>query len=229
VAVLILALCVCGAVESAEFSELLDKVEAAYGGAKAVLRLETFRLEGETTSLATDVRGKMTRDYQAPDRMKVDIEYPDRTEVRLVIGDEVWRGARTGVRKAEGPAVAAAQYQLLRCNPPGVLRRYRDRLEDGGLHEHDNGSHRLLVLRWSDTVTMKYWVETATSRVTHVESVLRHGEGKMVFATEYLDFRESDGVLFPFQEKNYASGRHVANTRVERLILEPEITNRFEP
>jgi hypothetical protein len=220
---------VCGVVEAADLSDILDKIEVAYGGAEAVSRLETFRLEGETTNLTRDVRGKMTRDYQAPDRMKVDIEYPDRTEVRLVIGDEVWRGARTGVRKAEGPAVAAAQYQLLRCNPPGVLLRFRDRLEDGGVVEHEGGRHRLIELRWSEAVTMKYWVEIATSRVTHVESVLRHGESKMVFATEYLDFRASDGVLFPFQEKNYASGRHVANTRIERLILEPEMTDRFKP
>jgi hypothetical protein len=69
---------------------------------------------------------------------------------------------------------------------------------------------------------MRYWVDEDSSRVTHVESTLDLGAGQAVFATAYGDYREIDGVLFPFSETNYASGRHVADTRIDRLILDPE-------
>ena len=96
-------------------------------------------------------------------------------------------------------------------------------------HEIEEGSHHLLALKWSEDLEMRYWVDVDTYRVTHVEGTLSMGSRQTLFATEFHDFQSVDGVLFSFLEKIYASGRHVADTRVERLILEPEDIGPFEP
>jgi hypothetical protein len=210
-----------GGAGAADLADLLNTITAAYGGSDAVSRLESYRAEG-SVHRAAGSSGVFIRDYRAPDRMKVEIGYPDRSELRVVIGNRAWRGSRSGIEPVEGPMRTAMWYQLLRSELPGVLMRNHDRLEDRGIVEHEGGSHRLLVLRWSEGIEMRYWVEDGSNRVTHVESTLSVGPGQAVFATAFADFREIDGVLFPFTEKNYASGRHVAETRIERLILDPE-------
>jgi hypothetical protein len=212
---------IAAADEGSEMSLFLERIQAAYGGPTAVAQLESYRAEG-TVQRAAGGAGIFVRDHRAPDTMKVEIGYPDRSELRLVVGGEVWRGTRAGVTKVEGPLRVAVIYQLLRSELPGVLLRNRDRLKDQGAVEHQGGSHRLLALRWSDEIEMRYWVDEDSSRVTHVESTLDLGAGQAVFATAYGDYREIDGVLFPFSETNYASGRHVADTRIDRLILDPE-------
>lgn len=218
---------VCVTAAAGEFDSVLSSIEAAYGGAEAVKRLDSYRLEGRVERVQGD-SGAVTRDYLAPDRMRVEIAYPDRTEVRLVVGNDVWRKTRGDVTKVTGPMRTAVLYQLLRSGLPGVLLRNQDLLEDRGVVEHEGGSHRLLALRWSDELEMRYWVDAGTHQVTHVESTLQIGSRNMVFATEFHDFRSVVGVLFPFREKNYASGRHVADTTVETVKLGLDEPGPFE-
>lgn len=227
------ALVVAGAlaapVGAADLGELLFKVEAAYGGAGAVAAMSSYHAEGVTRSAMGGGEGRIARDYQAPDRLKVVIDYADRSELRLINGEAAWRGDRAGVRAVEGPMRASMEYQLLRSDLPGALLRYRDRLEDGGVVEHEGGSHQLLVLRWSSLVEMKYWVDSASFLVTHVESAVNMGAHSVVFATALDDFRKVDGGLFPFKETNYASGQHVADTQLEKVELAPATLGPFTP
>jgi hypothetical protein len=223
-----LSFMVCLTASAGELDRVLSSIEAAYGGAEAVKRLDSYRLEGRVDRIAGD-SGQVIRDYLAPDRMKVGIVYPDRTEVRLVVGDEAWHFGRSGGAKVRGSFRAAMVYQLLRSSVPGVLLRNRDRLEDRGLVEHAGGAHRMLAIRWSEDLEMRYWVEVGTNRVTHVEGTLRMGSRDTVFATEYRDFRTVEGALFPFREKNYASGRHVADTITDTVTVGISDPGPFEP
>jgi hypothetical protein len=211
---------VCLSGHAGEFDGLLIDVETAYGGPAAVARLRSYRVEGETSSLMRGAVGKVTREYRAPDRLRVEIAYPDRTEVRVVTREGVWRGDASGVREVEGPMREAVLFQLLRSDLPGMLLRFRDRLEDGGVMQHENNAHRLVVLPWSQSLTMRFSVHAESSRITLAEGVIETGGRRLVFATSFSDFRRVGGVLFPFAEQNFANGRHVASTRIDRLVLQ---------
>ena len=204
---------------SADLEVVIAAVEKAYGGRAAVERLETYRVVGETTSWMRGETGKVLREYDGPDRLRVEIAYPGRTEIRVVTGKGVWRGDAGGLRETEGPMREAVLFQLLRCNPPAVLTRHRERLSDGGEVEQGRRSHQLLILEWSPALTMRYWVQ----------GVITAGEVQLVFATSFSDFRTVDGVVFPFAEKNYASGRHVADTKIEQLDLYPDVVEAALP
>jgi hypothetical protein len=41
------------------------------------------------------------------------------------------------------------------------------------------------------------------------------------FRTTFADYREVNGVLFPFHEENYASGRHTGTTSVTKIVVNP--------
>lgn len=214
---------------AADLGDLLSRVEKTYGGSEAVQKIGSYRVEGRTQSRMHNATGELVREYRSPDRLKVVIEYPSKSEVRVLDGEYAWRGAKTGVHPVEGPMRSAMDYQLLRSDLPGVLLRNRDRLTDGGVKEHEGGRHRIIVLAWSKTVEMRYRVDLESFRITQVESVLNMGGRTVIFATSFDDFRLVDGVLFPFRETNYASGAHVADTFVDRVVLDPEELEPFLP
>ena len=53
---------------------------------------------------------------------------------------------------------------------------------------------------------------------------------KITFETRYSDFREVEGVLFAHVEQNYTGGRHTATTAIEKIVVNPELSEgEFRP
>ena len=120
-------------------------------------------------------------------------------------------------------------YHHLRSDLPGVLLRNRDRLVDRGQLEREGAVFRVLDLPWSDTLTMRYWIDPSSHRVIRAAGTLNAGPMVLEFATEYGDFRKVEGVLFPFIEANFASGNRVATTTVEKVVFDPADLGPFHP
>ncbi|RMG88988.1 MAG: hypothetical protein D6708_10570, partial [Candidatus Dadabacteria bacterium] len=193
---------------------LLDSVVAAYGGPRAAARLEAFRAEAEITARLRGKVGRMVREFRAPDKLRVEIAYPGSTEVRVLNGARGWRGDAGRLQRVVGLPLLAMRYQLLRSAIPWVFTHHRKLLEDRGSRTRNGQTYRLVGLPWSMELDLVFWVNAATRRVDRVEGVLRAPGHAAPFATEYADFRKVDGVLVPFHEENYASGRHTGTTRI---------------
>lgn len=228
-AVLVGALSLCGCGVEPEGDDLLARVETAYGGPAAVAKMDAYRVVGRLTKMMGGGEGRIVRDYRAPAALRVAISYPTHDELRILDGPVGWRGDGPDMRPAEGPLYDSMMYHLLRSDLPGALLRNRDRIVGLGEQEREGAIYQVLVMPWSETLEMKYWVDPSSARVIRAEGVLKAGPMILDFAAEYGDFRVVDGVLVPFLEANFASGNRVATTTIESVVFSPDDLGPFAP
>lgn len=201
---------------------LVDSVILAYGGAAAVAKMRAFRVEGDVQAHIRGGTGTVRRDVLAPDRLRVTIVYPDRTEVRILAGERGWRGTDRQQQRVHGLPHLAMVYQLIRSTAPWSLLHYRSRLTDGGVRTEGGIRYLVLHLDRGQGLEMDFWIEDASRRVTRIEGTLSAGAMTLPFATRYSDFRSVDGVLFPHAEENFASGRHAGSTTIRSVRFSEE-------
>ena len=110
--------------------------------------------------------------------------------------------------------------QLLRSDLPAALLRHFDRIEDRGEVQLEGETRRLLVLEFSPSITVRYWLDPETLLVLRAEGAISSEAMSIDFQTRYADFRPVEGVLVPHHEENWAGGRHVATTTIEKVVVE---------
>ena len=199
---------------SPSLDALLARVEKAYGGAAALARVRVVRESGTLES----PRGlaQTVRIFAPPDRLRVDIRYPDGSgELRVLAGPHAWRNGEL----VEGPPRDAMLLQAARLDLPGLLLRNRARLVDLGELHLDGQALRGVGVPLEGNLQVAIGVDPKTGRIVHSEGQLPSPGGPLRFATRYQDFRAVDGVLFAFGESNFASGQHTGETRLSQIEL----------
>ncbi|MBI5444970.1 MAG: hypothetical protein HY900_27640 [Deltaproteobacteria bacterium] len=229
--VLLTTLLVAGAIpaRASEPSDLVDRVVEAYGGTAALERLGTFRAEGEIQATIQGTAGTFRRDYQRPDRLRVEIRYPTASEVRILDGEKGWRGDERVLRRVDGLPKVAMMYQLVRSALPECLVWRRSALQDLGSKAREDAEYRVLRLPWSNELAVTFWIHPKTYRVVWVEGSLQLGQSRGSFATKYGNFHEVDGVVFPFLEENFVGEQRTGVTKVHAVIFGPPDPGPFEP
>ncbi len=225
----LIAVLLLGAPAFGALDDLAARVVDAYGGPAAAEKYTAYRALARVQALLRGTQGKVVREFRAPDKLRVEITYPGTTEVRILNGPRGWRGDAGMLRRVTGLPLLAMEYQILRSAVPWVFTRYRQVLEDRGQRRSGGRTWRLVGLPWSMSLDVTYWVDPGTSLVLRVEGLLRAGGRTSVFATQYADFRPVEGVLFPFLEQNYASGRRTGATTVLTVTWNPPDLGPFDP
>jgi hypothetical protein len=182
---------------------LVDKVLRAYGGTEAWQKVSAFRQTGTVTPAMRPGEGKLTREWQRPDKLRVEIVYPTNTEVRVVDGD---RGTQNG-KEATGMGLSAMRLQAARLALPLLLFEKRASLRSAG----------------TDTVEIPLGPEmTLTVTVDPDSGHIIKSIGKATgveFSTEYSDFRTVDELLFAFREDNSAQGAKTGTITISEVAI----------
>lgn len=198
---------------------LIQKTLDAYGGLEALSKVTVVRQQGIVHSKFRQPDGtwKLERIFEPPRRLRVEITYPGGDqEVRLLIGS---LGFRNGT-PVHGPPRDAMLIQGGRLALPLLLHRHAGGLLDRGEVRRGDRSLRRLEIALGGAVVLTVEIDVASGRILHsTGTFLIGGQSAPEFSTAYSDFREVGGVLFPFREANYVSGRHVADTLIERVEL----------
>ena len=198
-------------------AELLAKIAAAHGGQKALAKLHAVRERGTLAS----PRGAavVTRDYERPGRLRVDIAYAASREVRLLDGE---KGFRNG-EPVTGPSLAAMALQAARLDLPFLLAGAAGKAQDLGLIEHRGRQVRALRLALGEGKEAVALIDPVTSRIVRSETSVPAGPGRIAFSTDYSDYRMVDGLLFAFAEENFANGMATGKTTLEKIELNPAL------
>lgn len=215
-----------GVAAGGEAGDLLEKVVGAYGGERALSQVVVLRETGRVGSKMRGVEGELLRVYRSPGDLRVEISYPGtEREVRVLSGKNGWRQGRP----VSGPPFDAMVLQAARLALPRNLLEAAGKVEDLGAVQRDGRSLRVLSFPLGEGISMRVEIDPATGRILRSAGRSESGRGGMPggieFITEYGDFREVDGVLFPFREKNIAMGTHTGDTvldRIEILAAAPE-------
>lgn len=190
------------AILASDLDTLVGKVVDAYGGAAAWAKVSRIEAHGRVVPAMRKGDGAMTRLWRGTGNLRVEIVYPDKTEVRAL---EDGKGTNNG-RPSNPMELDAMRLQAARLALPLLLADKKTALRLAAPNTIELTFEGL-------TITVE--VDPATGRV--VRSTGHSGE--MAFATAYSDFRTVNGLLIPFHEENNAMGMKTADIFLEKVEI----------
>jgi hypothetical protein len=194
---------------------LVRRCIAAHGGKAAIARARAMRQEGRVTSiLHPGAPGRILRLYERPGRLRVEIAFPGAPpEVRVLDGGRGWReGEEVG-----GPRLAAMMLQVARLDLPALLSDWEAGLEDLGTADDGGRKVRVVAFRPAPGLVVEAAIDAGSGRIVRSRGTARDPGMPLEFVTTYEDYREVDGVLVAFREKNWANGRTTGETVLEKV------------
>ncbi len=207
---ILLATSLSGAERGAEKERVLNSMVEAYGGKEALSRASGYIQHWRVSRAADGVEGRETRRVTLPERLYVDLKYPDKEETRVLEGEV---GIKIFDKRAKkqvfGPMLDAMKLQLLRVYNPLILKSLSDKIE---MRRDKSGYILKLAVKG---VECDYYVDPKSFHIEKTVGKLKMGETDMEFVTIYKDFITFKSVLMPGREIKYAGG---VETAVNRLL-----------
>jgi hypothetical protein len=207
VATLALSLILAPHVFAQSLDDVVGNVMKEYGGVPAWQKVTTIRETGTVVPAMRKGDGAVTRFWQKPDKLRVEIVYPERTELRVVDGDH---GTNNG-KEVTGPGLDAMKLQASRLALPLLLVEKRATLKDIGIRD----GFRAIEIPLSSSLTVTIDIDPKSWHIVR-------STGKtmgMDFVVDYNDFRRVGGLLFAFTESGMAQGTPTAKTTIGAIVV----------
>ena len=203
--------------------QIQELVAEGHGGRQSLADVSGFHARGKILSVADGMNGRVDWEVSRQGDLRSVIEYPHRAEVRILAGRLAWNGGRRGQRPSTPDMTASMHLQYHRLVAPfELVEADPEELELTG--ESDEGWLRVLRA-WSDDLRTTYEVDPDTGLIRRVVGEMGQGDATLTFVAESHDFRDVDGIRFPFRVTTRVSGSVAAETILDRL----ELRDGFEP
>ena len=204
---------------------VLAKLIESYGGEENLRRLDSMVQEWDMVALMGNRHGKDVRSIRIPDQLRVELTYPDKTEIRILDGEQARVAFNQDLARTANPAQRdAMRLQLMRLYSPLVLRDKSDAIS----LEIDGEFCALSLLE--NGVRADYLVNQETWRIEKVVGTLSVNGTQMQFLTEYSDFKFVDGTLVHQKENKFAGGTNTAVLQLRQVTFDADLDeSRFVP
>ena len=203
------ALLLPSAALASDLDALVAKVVDAYGGSAAWTQVKRLEETGRVVPSMRNGPGAMTRTWGGAGNLRVEIAYPDKTEVRLLEnGKGTNNGHASNPMELDGMRLQAARLAL-----PKLLADRKSSLRDLGMRD----AVRVVELALDAPMTLTVEIDPATSHIVRSTGRTKAGDNTAEFSTAYSDFRAVNGLLIPFHEENSAMGMKTADIYLEKV------------
>lgn len=211
--------------------ERVSRILLAYGGWGRLAPVRSYRLEGELFSAMRHSSSPTTRVFARPNQFKSLIDYEGGVEARILDGARGWRMVSGGpLQEVEGPMLLAMALQSARCGLPWILAERESAARIIEPREEHGVKLPGLELPLGEGLVLRVWTNPRTHLIEVSQGALRSAGAFTYFENFYSDFREVNGVRFPFHEENFASGVQTGVTDVKRVIVNPPLSpTEFRP
>jgi hypothetical protein len=199
---------------------VVEAVVRAYGTPAQLGRLEGYRAEGLVTDVTTRTVGELVRYVEPPGRLRIELRFPDRGEVRILRDGLSWAG--TDDRSLDSVGVAPEASLVLEAGWPSLpldLAALTDSLE----FMEEGGDDRIVLrLPLGGGLLFDRHIHPKDHRI--VRLALWAGDGKKpIYRKDLSGFRWIRGVLFPFKEVVYENGKRTQEVRFRDVDLNPNV------
>lgn len=206
---------------------VIAAVVEAYGG-DALAVCDGFRTRGRVLSLVDGSSGKLREAVSLDGSFRAEIRYPGREEIRVLAGRLAWNGGRRRQVLSGTEMADSMRLQFHRLAAPFELASM-DPAELESLAPSEEGWHRV-QRHWNDRTRTIYEVDPESGRIRRIRGEVGQGDDVLEFVSETNDFREIDGVLFPFRVTTVVAGEPAAETILDRVLLESDFgAEEFRP
>ncbi len=217
------------AVASDDIDRLVAQTVREYGGEKALRGASVVRHTGKVTSrMRRGASGSIVREFERPDKLRVVIQYPFETEVRVYDGKTGWRQGKV----VTGPPLDAMVLQAARMALPLNLLDRKGDLVDRGRTAYEGKEVRTLELPLGNGLTLTVDIDPASGRIVRStgKGGDRGGGVSLEFVTRYTEYRTVDGLLHAFREGNFANGFVTGETTLSKVeVLKSLPPGTFRP
>ena len=191
----------------------------AYGGEQALRSVRGYHMKGSQLAVQGNATIQVERWFARPDRLRLELAYPDHHETRYTHGVQGWAGPSVNSLLPANPLkLQAMLLQTARFDPP---LRLLDRQHEVEWRETDEKGRTVLRLPLSGDMYIDYHVNTTTHRIERV-SMWMPGPPAMQFAADYDQFHAIDGMLIPFREVTYAGSTVTSRFQVTEFEWNPK-------
>ena len=196
-------------------NQILAKVADAYGGVQTITKTHAIKLSGTTFSQMRGAKGPVTRAYQHPDKLLVEIAYEGQvTERRVMSGANGWRQGQA----VSGPFHSSMVLQAARMALPRILFDNKDKLIDRGTTEAGGASAlHVLEIPLGEGLKLVVEIDPGSGRILRSRGIMSMGSATMEFGTGYESFRTHEGRLVAFKEIHYAAGQPTGYTEITAI------------
>jgi hypothetical protein len=216
---------------TATVDQVVDAVIALYGGKEALGPVRSYRMEGKLLSLLEEGEAPFRRLFRRPADLAVVIDYASGPERRFLFGGKGWRRKQHGREEPVGGFLLDSMVlQAARSDLPWILDERRGSLTMTAARAGGK-DYLLLAVPLKPGLSLTVTVDASSYLITASEGTMKTTPmGGTGFRTEYADFRRVQGILFPFAESNWASGQRTGNTAIQKVVLNPPVSDRdFQP
>lgn len=205
--------------------ELVRLALAAHGGLARLQRIQDSTVEADATIHmgASEVRGEIIQVRKEPDRMRVDMTFAGVSTTQAIHGNRGWQGtgASADMRDLDSTTVAGMRtgfgsdvhHLLLATQMPGTILVSRGREDLGGVEAE------AVEVRQGRNVRVLYF-DLKTHRLIAMDQ--NESSGGMGFSARRIfgDFRDVQGVPWPFLEERQLEGRRVMLLEARRVSID---------
>jgi outer membrane lipoprotein-sorting protein len=203
--------------------ELLAKSDAALGGRDAWMRSTSRRMKGLVQSEDSSAFVSIEILQKSPNKSLTKVTLPNGLAIREVCdGRAVWiEDVRGGYHELTGPALA------VRVKQADLLANMRafDSAASGKVTGIEKvGAHTVYVVEFSEkkNLVSRLYFDADSGLVVHTEDVFTTPEGLYTLKIDLDDYRDVDGLMFPFRIKRVEKGA-VTNLKLTLVNVNPEI------
>ena len=199
---------------STETAPIIEKIIQAYGGHSALEQVKAVRHTGTIKSYRLDKTGKMQRSFQRPDKLRVELIYPNGPhELRITTPAGAWRDGRPAPAAMHtAMKLQAARFQLPMILPEKTVKILGE--ADGKLQ---------LAIKLTATTSLEVFVDRKTWHIVRSVGRMNFQGMEMAFIADYSDFRKVDNLLFAFREDLTAMGRPTGIAILDKIEINPDI------
>ena len=190
----------------------------AYGGEKALGAVHGYRADGNQWASQLDQPIHAERWFARPDRLRLDLDYPDHHELRITDGERGWAGSSTkDLAPANPMKLMAMRLQSARLDLPLRLVEQRDKIET---RKPDDQGRIVLRLPIDDTLYIDYHIDPKTWLITHVVTGMT--QPAMEFSADYDEFKKVGDVLVPYHEVTFAGTTQTSKFQMTSFEWDPK-------
>ncbi len=212
--------------EDERVRRIIEKVVKSYGGSKALKNVRSIYAKGRIAAFAFGEEGTYVRYFERGRRLRVDIDYPNSAEHRILRGG---KGYESG-SEVTGDRYLAMLYQYKQLDLPYGLLHSDYRITYEGKKQVDGKETEVLGLMDKEGPPMQIYIDPKTFYIVKVSGDFSMGGGTMALSAVFSEFRNVGGTYLPYRITNFAGGERIAETHIrEYKVNTPMAESLFEP
>ena len=207
-------------------ADLVASVLKAYGGSKAVSKINSVTAKGQINEFLSGKTGTYSRYFERPGKLRVEVMPAQGGEIRILNGDRGWQGSSGGFVPVSPLELQSMLYQYSYLNLPMALATGSYHVKYGGKQRNNKDAETyLLLVEPKNAPRMGILVDAKTRLIIRVDASFAMGVmGTGELSTEYGDFGPVEGVQFPHKLTSYAGG-----IKLSEIVLDEITVNRKIP